>query len=274
MRAAAYGTRVIACLMDAWKNLTKIWPPPYVISPTPPHVPQTMLFLHMLIKTLTFFQTNWAFCGKCPRPSLLGPLSHILASFGTLTRAQWPFQRRINSSTSTQSKNGRRNRHTLWQRCKNYIVSYCMLPWSSLPDAHTLPIWKPCFQVSLTVLSCHIPHPAILLTTSNGGQNISNAQPSPETSLAQYLLQTSMHSQMPAQVSVLVSRSGTNGAPGAYFQAGSLMDEILDGPRLLDSSSSAFLSYHLAAVALTSKFMGTTRELLKDGGKDTVGTSK
>ena len=233
-----------------------------------------MLFLHMLIKTLTFFQTNWAFCGKCPRPSHSDPLSHILASFGTSTRAQWPFQRRRNSSTSTRSKNGRRNRHMPWQRCKNYMVSYCTLPWSSVPDTHTLPIWKPCFQVSLTVLSCHIPHPAILLTTSNGGQNVSSAQPSPETSLAQYLLQTSMHSRTPAQVSVLASRSGTNGAPGAYFQAGSPMDEISDGPKLLDSSSSPFLSCHPVAATLTSKFMGTTRESSKDGGKDAVRISK
>ena len=110
--------------------------------------------------------------------------------------------------------------------------------------------------------------------TSNGGQNVSNAQPPPEMSLAQYLLQTSMHSQTPAQVSVSVSRSETNGTPAAYFHAGSLMDEISDGPRLLDSSSSAFSSYHPAAAALTSKFKGTTRESSKDGGKDIVGTSK
>ena len=154
------------------------------------------------------------------------------------------------------------------------MVSYYMLPWLFLQDVHTLPIWKPCFQNSITVLSCHTPHPAILLTTSKGGQNASNAQPSPEASLAHFLLQTSMLSWTPAQVSVLASQLETNGLPGAYSQAGNLMGRTLAGPKLSDLSSSASLSYHPAAVALTSRFMGTTKELLKDGGKDVVKTGK
>jgi len=64
VRAAIYGTKVTQCLMDAQKNLMKIWPPPYAISPTPPHVPHMMPYLHMLIRILTFFQMSWASHGK------------------------------------------------------------------------------------------------------------------------------------------------------------------------------------------------------------------
>ena len=274
MRAAISGTKATQCLMDAQRNSTKIWQPPYVISPTPPHVPHMTLFLHTLIKILTLFQTSWALHRKPPRLSLMGLLSHILALSGTSTSVWSPFQRKRSSSISTQSRNGRESQHTHWLRYRSYTVRYYMLPWLLLPDAHTLPIWKPCFQDSITVLLCHTPHPTILLKTSNGGQNASNAQPSPEASLAHYLLQTSTLSQMPAQVSVSASQSETNGAPGAYSQAGNPMGGILAGPKPSDSSSSVSSSYHPAAVALTSRFMGTTKELSKDGGKDVVRTSK
>ena len=196
------------------EELMKIWPPPYVISPTPPHVPHMMPYLHMLIRILTFFQMSWASRGRPPKLSHLEPLSHTSALFGTSTHAQWPFQWRRSSNTSMQSKNGRRSRCMPWQRYKSYTVSYYMPPWLLLLDVRTLQTWKPCFQVSITVLLCHTPHPTILLTTSNGGQIVSNSQPSPEASLAQYLLWTSMPSLMPAQVSASVSQSETNGAPG------------------------------------------------------------
>jgi len=44
-----------------------------------------------------------------------------------------------------------------WQRYKGYTVSYFTSPWSSLPGTHTSPTWKPCFQASIIVLSCHMP---------------------------------------------------------------------------------------------------------------------
>jgi len=52
------------------------------------------------------------------------------------------------------------------------------------------------------------------------------------------------------------------------------MDETLAGPRLLASSSSCSMSYHPATAALISRFMETTKELSKDGGKDEVETSR
>jgi hypothetical protein len=118
------------------------------------------------------------------------------------------------------------------------------------------------------------PHPATRLTTLNGGRSSFVPLPSQETSLGQFPLQTSTPSQMPAPVSASASQLATNGAPGACYQAGKLMDEILAGPRPSVSNSSPSLSYHPAATVLTSRFMETTKELLKDGGKAVVETNR
>ena len=62
--------------------------------------------------------------------------------------------------------------------------------------------------------------------------------------------------------------------PGIYSQVGSWMDETLAGLKLLASSSSLSMSYHLSMVVLTSRFMDTTKELSRDGGKGAVETDR
>jgi hypothetical protein len=274
MKEVAFGTKATPCPMDAQKSLTKTWPLPCETLPMPQHALQTKLSIHTPTTTSMTSQKNWAYLGRFPRPSPLDLLCHTSVSVGTSTRVLWQSQRRRNSNTSTQLRNGRKNPHMHWQRYRGYMVSYSMSPWSSLLGAHTLPTWKPCFQASIIVLSCHTPHPATRLTTLNGGRSSFIPLPSQETSLGQFPLQTSTPSQTPAPVSALASRLATNGAPGACYQAGKLMDEILAGPRPSVSSSSPSLSYHPAATALTSRFTETTKELLKDGGKAVVKTNR
>ena len=83
----------------------------------------------------------------------------------------------------------------LWLRSKDSIVSCFTLPWSYLLEEHTSPLWKPCFQVSITVLSCHTPHPTVHPVTSSGGWIFSDHQNSHGQSQDQYPSWTSKHSQ-------------------------------------------------------------------------------
>ena len=195
-------------------------------------------------------------------------------SFGTLMRVPWQSQKRKRSSTSTQLRSGRRSPHMPWQRYKGYMVSYSTSPWSYLLGVHTLPAWKPCFQDSITVLSCHIPHPATRPMTSNGGPSALVPLPYPGTSRDRFPSQTSTPSQTPAQVSASALRLATSGVPGTCYQAGKPMDKISAGLKLSDSNSSPVLSYHPAAAALTSRFTETTKEWSKDGGKVAAETDK
>jgi len=274
MKEVAYGTGAIPCLMDAQKSLTKTWQPPCMISPTPQHAPQMTPFTHTQTTTLMTSQKGWAYLGKFPRASPLDLWSLTSVSFGTSTRALWQSQRRKNSSTLVRLRNGRKNPHMHWQRYKGFTVSYSMSPWSVLPGVHTLPAWKPCFQASITVLSCHTPHPAAHLMTLNGGRSSFIPCPSQGTSLDQFPSQISTPSQMPALVSVSASQLATTGMPGVCYQAGKPMGKISAGPRLSDLSSSPSSSYHPAVAALTSRFTETTKEWLKDGGKAVAGTNK
>jgi len=113
-----------------------------------------------------------------------------------------------------------------------------------------------------------------LLTTSSGGQTCFNLQPSQQPFQAQHPSQTYKLSQMLAQASGLVSQWETNGALGTYSQAGNPKDETLAGQKLSDLNSLSYPSYHLAMAVLNSRFMGTTKELLRDGGKDKARTSR
>ena len=83
-----------------------------------------------------------------------------------------------------------------------------------------------------------------------------------------------MPTLMQAQASALASQMETSGVHGACSLAGSQMVTTLAGPKPLASSSSPSLSYHLPATALTSRFMETTREWSRDGGKGVAETSK
>ena len=159
-------------------------------------------------------------------------------------------------------------------RSKDSMVSYSMPPWLFLLDEHTSPLWKPCSQVSTTILSCNTPHPALQLVTFNGGQSSSNPQTSQGPYLGQYPSWTSMLSLMPAPALGLASQSETNGMPGIYYQVGNQTGRTSDGLKLLASNSLPSPSYHLATVVLISTFMGTTKGSSKGGGKDAVETSR
>jgi len=200
-KEVAYGTRATPCLMDAQKSLMKTWPLPCETSPAPQHTLQMTLFTHMPTTTLTTSQKSWAYLGKSPRASPSDPWFLTSVSVGTLTHAPWQSQQRKSSNISMRLRNGRKNLRMHWQRYKGYTVSYFTSPWSSLLGAHTSPTWKPCFQASIIVLSCHTPHPATHLMTLNGGQSSFVPLPSQETSLAQFPLWTSTLSQTQAPVS-------------------------------------------------------------------------
>jgi len=165
MKEVAYGTRATPCLMDTQKSLMKTWPLPCETSPMPQHTLQTMLFTHMLTTTSTTSQKIWAYLGKSPRASPSDLWFLILVSVGTSTCILWQSQQRKSSNISMQLRNGRKNPHMHWQRYKGYTVSYFTSPWSSLPGTYTSPTWKPCFQASIIVLSCHTPHPTTCLMT-------------------------------------------------------------------------------------------------------------
>jgi len=62
--------------------------------------------------------------------------------------------------------------------------------------------------------------------------------------------------------------------PGVYSQVGNLRGKTLDGLRPLGLNFSSSPSYHLATAVLTSRFMETTTELSKDGGKGKARTSR
>jgi len=73
---------------------------------------------------------------------------------------------------------------------------------------------------------------------------------------------------MPAQELELPSLLGAGGGLGDLYQIGkpSMADATLDGLKRLDLNSSLDLSWHSIPLHSITDFMGTTRELSKDGG--------
>jgi len=140
-------------------------------------------------------------------------------------------------------------------------------------DVHTSPAWKPCFIPSITILSCHTPHPKTYMMTYSGGATFSNHPHSPATSLAPVTSPTMVHIQMQAPESALASQSEGIGMPGTCSQAGTATAETLGGPKQLGSSCLSGV-YSLPALPVTvSRSLGTVGGLLKGGGKDAVETN-
>ena len=153
---------------------------------------------------------------------------------------------------------------------ENYSMRHLLFP----QDEHTSLTSKSCFQVSILILSCHTPHPAIRPMTLNGGLLSSNHQLSQDLSQAPNQSQTYKLSQMLVQASESASRSDNSGGHGAYSQTGTLMAETSDGQRRLVLSSLPSLSSHPAVSALITRSMETTKELWKDGGRVGVETDR
>ena len=159
-KVAACGTEEMSCQMGDQRSLTRTCPSPYVIYHLPLHALLTMRFLLMLMQISIAYPMSSEFLGNTPRRCLSATSSHIWASFGTFQRARLKSPWRRNASIVQRLKNGRRSHGTLWQKYRSSTASYFTPPWWSQLDERISPIWKPCSPSSITVLSCHTPHPA------------------------------------------------------------------------------------------------------------------
>jgi hypothetical protein len=140
-----------------------------------------------------------------------------------------------------------------------------------LPDVHTSPLLNQCWRPSITILSCHVPHPATLLTIYSGGQTPSTNTNYVDRSQAPARSWTSKPTLTPAQPSALALPLVDGGVHGDSYLDGNRKVGTLDGQKLLASSSSLTPSSHPTLLAATSRFTVTTAGSSRAGGKAEAG---
>jgi hypothetical protein len=152
------------------------------------------------------------------------------------------------------------------------MESYCMLRWSFQQGEPTSPTWRPCWPLSITVLSFCTPLHETPHLTSSGGDYSSTAQPFQGPSQSRASRSTTVPTPMLAQESELQSRSALGGARGGSPQDGN--------PRVETSNEKKLLALNYLSLAYAcshskesmSSYMGTTAGLSKAGGKGRVPT--
>ncbi|KAI5897477.1 uncharacterized protein SCHCODRAFT_02461006, partial [Schizophyllum commune H4-8] len=160
------------------------------------------------------------------------------------------------------------------RKCKNYMES-CFTRRSLYPKAEpTSQISNPCWPYTITVLTCRVPLPDILRTTSTGGSAPST---SPASSGA-YLGPKPSLMFAPSQTRAPRSESGSSsvnaGAHGSSVPGGSQTPATLAGQKR-SASSFSFASYSgTTPAACASKYSVTTRESSTGGGTGAATTGK
>ncbi|KAG6914016.1 hypothetical protein DXG01_002920, partial [Tephrocybe rancida] len=134
-------------------------------------------------------------------------------------------------------------------------------------DERTSPDWKPCWGHSMVIYSVHTMHPQAPMMTSNGGHTRSPNQLSITEYQALTYSSIIRHTQTPAQVSELALPLATAGERGDLSQVGTMMAEILVGPKQWALSSSSEPSSLAAKKEMSLRFSATTEVLSKAGGR-------
>ena len=270
--AASGGMEEIACWMVPQRNLMRIAAQYSGTSPVPPHVQCKIRPSHMQTQTSTTSLGVWGSDGNRQSQSRSGTKFRTWTSAGTCICAQSTCSRKRGSGIWRPSWSGKRGARTTSWIPKGCTENCSTSHWSSLQGELTSPTWRPYWAHSITVLSSHIPPHATPQTTFDGGSNSSASQTSQGQSQNPNPLLTTAPTQMQVRVSVWPSQSAPNGGHGSSSQGGNPRDETSNGLKPLASSCWSLAYVPFLARASTSQSMGTTGELLRDGGRDRVPT--
>ena len=260
--------------MGRAKNLTKTAVHHCMTSPGPHHARQRMLNSPMQTMTSTASQRGLGSNGSHPSQSPSGQRSPTWDSAGICMRTLCTFPRRRKPNTWQLSQSERRGIPTTSSRCRSSTASFSMHPWSSLQDALFSPAWKPCLAPSITVLSSLTPHPATPQMTSAGGNASSAAPTCPDPYSNPNPSSIFGHTRTPVPGLALQSLLAPDGERGSWCLDGSLEGETSSGQRQSASNFLPSVYAHFRARETTSYSMGTTAELLRDGGSGAVPTSQ
>ena len=273
-QAAAYGTKVRACLTTPLPSLMKTQLVPSQTIPPCPIMRESTQSLHTAMLTLTTSPDNSAFPGNHQRPSPFRRRCLSWALTGTFRIVRWPSPRTKGPSTGKPSRIGFKIPPITWRRRRSYLVSYYTPARFSQLAGPTLPIWKaswlPLVRTPLFPIMHHVTPQTILL----GGTTFSTPPDSRDPSQVPPASPTDMPSQTPAQVLASALLLATGGGRGVSSQDGRQRAEISDGLKPLASSFLLALSAPPVNQASTSGSLETTRELSKVGGRAEAETGR
>ncbi|KAF8165623.1 hypothetical protein B0H34DRAFT_831819, partial [Crassisporium funariophilum] len=233
------------------------------------HITITATMTAILMK----YHLALGFNGKNQKQFHLDPWSHISVLNGTLSTAPLPFPPGKGRNTLRLSKSGKVPQLTPFSMFNSFTENYFISPWWFPQAGPTSLAWNPCSAPSVTVLSCHIPHPEKHQAISNGGSSFCNPNQFCNPSRNQQTSSSTSHTWTPALVLALLSQLAISGGHGNWSQDGNQMGETLDGQRLLGSSYSLDTSSGVPKQAPTSRSMEITWALLKGGGMAAAGTN-
>ena len=273
-QAAAYGTKVRACLTTPLPSLMKTQLVPSQTIPPYPIVRESTQSLHTATLTLTTSPDNSAFPGNHQRPSPFRRRCLSWALTGTFRIVRWPSPRTKGPSTGKPSRIGFKIPPITWRRRRSYLVSYYMPARFSQLAGPTLPIWKASCLLLVRTPLFPIMHHVTPQTILLGGTTFSTPPDSRDPSQVPPASPTDMPSQTPAQVLASALLLATGGGRGASSQDGRQRAETSDGLKPLASSFLLALSAPPVNQASTSGSLETTRELLKVGGRAEAETGR
>jgi hypothetical protein len=265
--AAGFGMEANTCLTGPRKSLMKIaaqrsrtwWmlrPDPWKTCTSP-----------MPAQTSTRSPRAWESGGNHPSQCPSELRYRTSASCGTCVHEQSTCWMRKGRNTWRPSQNGKKRTRTTSLTPSGCTESYCTLRWSFQQGKPTSPTWRPCWPLSITVLSFCTPLHETPNLTSSGGDYSSTAQPFQGPSQSRASRLTTVPTLMLAWESELQSRSALGGVRGGSPQDGNPRVETSNGQKLsaLNYLSLAYARLHLKESM--SSYMGTTVGLSKAGGK-------
>ena len=206
--------------MACWRSLTRSAVLPSKTRLTHPPAPPLTAFSPMRIRTSTRSWSTWGYAGRATNLSPSGVWCHTLASTGIWTLTSSTSWGRRKPDMWLPSRSGKQSTPTTSSKHKSYMGSFYMLPWSSPPDVLISQAWRPCWALSITVLSYRTPHPETPQTIWNGGSSSSTSQMYQDLSHHPNHSSITKRTRTPAPGLAWPSRSAQDGVHGSSPRQG------------------------------------------------------